>query len=206
MVIPAATVNPAGGSLFHRSAIRRSTRLRRSARSIAPRSARMPGHWSTMSCSLSSDCSQCTREFAGSRRPPRAGAGVDLFDFERIERAGEVGGQPQRLGRARALRRGRWTPGSAIARAGSIAGGIGASPIGSSAPPIRSSSSGSPTGISRGSSRPAPLSRTKASVSARTARLLGSRIRPGRGPAAPARSGGSTRRPAHRQTSGATGW
>src|SRR6185369_8469706 len=50
--------------------------------------------------------------------------------------------------------------------------------MGSSAPPIRSSSSGSPIGISRGSRSPPPLIRTKASVTARTARLLGSRIRP----------------------------
>ena len=47
----------------------------------------------------------------------------------------------------------------------STAGGNGSgSSAGSSAPPIRSSSSGSPTGISRGRINPPPLARTKASV------------------------------------------
>ena len=67
----------------------------------------------------------------------------------------------------------------AIRSNGSIAGGtVSPSSAWSSAPPILSSSSGSPIGISRGRSRPEPLARTNASVTVRTARLFGSRIRP----------------------------
>ena len=90
---------------------------------------------------------------------------------------------------------------------GSIAGGTAPLVDGSSAPPIRSSISGSPIGISRGSSRPEPLARTNASVTARTARLLGSRIRP-----RPGASGSrpnlcdQSRRQAHRRTTGGPGW
>ena len=55
-------------------------------------------------------------------------------------------------------------PGSAVARSRRSPAGPAPASIRSSAPPIRSSSSGSPIGISRGSSRPAPLARTNASV------------------------------------------
>ena len=99
-------------------------------------------------------------------RPPRSAAG-------------RACGRDPRRGAAPRPRRRRDGAGPAgraasAARAGSIAGGIGASsPSGSSTPPIRSSSSGSPTGTRRGSSSPPPERRTKASWIARAARLLG---------------------------------
>ena len=61
----------------------------------------------------------------------------------------------------------------------SIAGGISsASSSGSSAPPMRSPISWSPIVIRRGSTRPPMLGRRNASVTVRTARLFGSKMRP----------------------------
>eukprot|EP01136_Pigoraptor_vietnamica_P014039 Opistho-1_new@55750 len=64
-------------------------------------------------------------------------------------------------------------------RIGAIAGGTASSsPSGSSAPPTCSPSSGSPIATRRGNSRPPFDWRTKASLTARIARLLGSSTMP----------------------------
>ena len=89
--------------------------------------------------------------------------GRDVLDEELVERSGEILGEAQGL-----------------------AGGTGApASSGSSAPPILSSSSGSPIGTSRGISRPPPDRRTKASAIARAARLLGTSTSPWASPAGP---------------------
>ena len=206
VVIPAATVKPGGGSLFHRSATRRITRLRRSVRSIAPRSASMPGHRSTISCSFSSACSQCLARSLDSPTASRRRLGSISSTSSASSARARSAAQPQRLGRARP------PPRTIDARVSdrssrSIAGGIGASSTGSSAPPMRSSSSGSPTRISRGSRRPAPaLAHEGFGEACVPHDCWAGGCGPVRGPASPVRSGGSTRRRAHRRTSGATGW
>ena len=175
VVMPAATVKPAAVQPSTGRRAARSSRLRRSARSIAPSSAKMRGHARRSACSFSSDFSQW-----------RARSAISA-----IASASRRGGSPRPAarrvsaqGRLRAAGSRRFLrPAPALrAAAGARAGRSPAAPARrrsrSSAPPIRSSSSGSPTGISRGSSSPLPLARTKASVTARTARLLGSRMRP----------------------------
>ena len=176
VVMPAATVKPAGGSFSHRSAIARSIRLRRSATSID---------------------ALAQREFAANSRKSAASF---ASDFSQWRARSLLSATASRNCAARSPRSaahpacGRVPPPSASLPAtlppftidasvssrsvGSIAGGSTSSSIRSSAPATRSSSSGSPIGIRRGSSRPLPLCRTNASVTARTARLLGSRIRP----------------------------
>ena len=179
MVIPAATVKPDGGRSRHRSDNPISSRLRRSAKVDEPQVLQ----------SLRPDFDDGPQPFQRHFPVPRNVAGiggnfcqfpwVDPLDEQTIERAGPdpaPGETPPRCPPPRPLR-----ARSSMSRRsrGSIAAGTcSLSSINSRAPPMRSSSSGSPTGISRGSSSPVPLARTKASVTARTARLLGRRIRP----------------------------
>ena len=177
----------------------RSRRARRAAPATARRSA----------AAARATCCQCRAISSVSRDRAAQLARVDLLD-EQAHRArargrrpgasasAEPSPPPRRIGR----------PAVSSRSSGSIAGGRRLVIVDrSSAPPIRSSSSGSPTGISRGSSRPPPLARTKASVTARTARLLGSRMRPARqAQRVLAEARGSVRRQARRRTSGATGW
>ena len=98
------------------------------------------------------------------RRPPRASAPGSISS---ISSASSVRARSAASRSASAAAASPRTIDASVSNrsSGSIAGGIGsARRSGSSAPPIRSSSSGSPIGISRGSSSPPPLARTKASV------------------------------------------
>ena len=104
-------------------------------------------------------------------RPPRSAAGRACAPDPRRAAAPRPRRSPSCAGRARRAA-------SAARAARSPAAPARRRPSGSSVPPIRSSSSGSPTGTSRGSSKPPPRRRTNASVIARAARLLGTRIRP----------------------------
>ena len=134
--------------------------------------------------------------------------GIDLLDQQLIERAGEILGEPQRLGGVGADD-GAGPAGRAASAAAPARSPAGSAPrpSGSSMPPIRSSSSGSPTGTSRGSSRPPPERRTNASWIARAARLLGTSTMPLRQPGLlRARTARSARRRARRRRRGAAGW
>ena len=142
-----------------------------------PARRELPANVSKISSSFSSDFSQCgARSLALGDRIAQL-ARLDLLDQQRIQRPRKVGREPQ-VSPPSPRRARRSTPASAAARSGRSPAAAARPSIGSSAPPIRSSSSGSPIGISRGSSSPLPLARTNASVTARTARLLGSRMRP----------------------------
>ena len=137
----------------------------------------------------------------GRDRPPRSAAGRACGrDLLASRSASAASTSPACFWTSRA---------SSISRSiGSMAGGmVSPLPSGSSAPPIRSSSSGSPIGTRRGSSSPPSDRRTKASVIARAARLLGTRIRPRARPVfSRRRSGRSVRRPARRRRRDAAGW
>ena len=211
VVMPAAQTKPAGG------AARQRARDRARAAGCAARRDRSGRARARIRGQSVEDQLQLIERFlpvVGKIGQRLAEAGEprrrDLLDQQLIERPGEILGQPQRLGGvARRDAAGRAGRAASAARAGSIAGGIGSSSSssGSSIAPIRSSSSGSPTGTSRGSSRPPADRRTNASWTARAARLLGSRTTPARQPRRlPSEAARSARPPAHRQRRGAAGW
>ena len=110
-----------------------------------------------LAASLASECSQClarSLRLADCCPQPR---GIDLLDQESIKGSPKVRREAQRLGRPSSP--GTYDASVNTRSVDSIAGAIGSSSMRSNAPPIRSSSSGSPIGISRGSSRPPPLAR-----------------------------------------------
>ncbi len=95
VVMPAATVNPGGGSSFHRSASRCSKRLRRSARSIAPCSAKQLRPVLVDQLQLRERVLPVAREVVRLGHRLLEPSRIDLLDQQRIERPREVGGQPQ---------------------------------------------------------------------------------------------------------------
>ena len=205
--MPAATVKPGGGCAASAAAVARSSRLRRSARSIAPRRSSTAGQRRGSPAAGPATAASAPRARARRRQRRQAGGGTSSIS-QRIERPREVGGEPQRLRRAVVLARGPARQAPASRASGSIAGGIGSlASAGSSAPPIRSSSSGSPIGDQPRQQQPARRwrARTPRSPSAPRdcwaagcARRRGQRIAPVPRASAP--------RPAHRRRRGARGW
>ena len=178
VVIPAAMVKPGGGLPVQRRAVARSRRLRRSVRSIAPRRASSAGQAEMIACRRSSDfCQWPARSSVAATASASFDAGTSSIVSASSVRARSAA---RRIASAALSPPRRTIAASANWRAsGSIAGGTRSSPSAtSSAPPMRSSRSGSPMAINRGRIRPLPLARTKASVTLRMARLLGSRMRP----------------------------
>ena len=99
LVIPAAATKPAGGAVRQRAATAPSRRLRRSARSIRPRSASSRGHRSRISREPVQRRLPVERQIGqvgGEVAKPRW---LDPLDQQLVERPGEVLRQPEGLRR-----------------------------------------------------------------------------------------------------------
>ena len=184
-VSPAATTRSGGGRRRHRAAWRSSRRLRRSAGSRAPSSARMPGQCrGRTSRNLLTIC-QCSASSSGTRSPSRSKLAPSpaTLSRSRARLAASAAAWPGSSGSRPGCAPQRMTScaSSSRRRNSGIAGGTpkpsppAVSPTGSSSPESRS-----PTGCIRGSSSaepgslPSTATRRNASRNARTARRVGS--------------------------------
>ena len=179
VVMPAATVKPAGGSSLQRSAMRVQqpvAPLGEVDRAALGEQCRASARRSARSCS--SDCSQCRASSGVSATASRKPARLDLLDQQAHRACAR--GRRRGAGLRRTLRRARRSrPASAVARAGRSPAATG-SPRRSGRARRRSArrARGRRSGSGAAAAARQPLARTNASVTVRTARLLGSRIRP----------------------------